>query len=499
MKDVPTSGRDRRGRAAGRRPARPAPCSTRPEQPEQGRLDGRLHPVRVHGGVGRHRHQRADQERAGSSGVRPHAARLDLAGLHERRGARHAGRAVLPVRPARRPAGPRARPSRATRGLRATTPTRSSDDSDKKHDDSDKKHDGQASPTDSATPTDSTTPRQSTRATRAARTSGSSGSAPADESDRRLLDENAAFERPAARRSRRPAQQRARRAGAQERPLPAPGVARVGRGRAQVTWRGSDAGRGPRHGRRPTGRPRRAGGALVDRAARRRAPAAWSAARSAGTRSSGAAGSGPRCARCCCWRSCCSRSAGSARRRACSSTSPTTAHRRSTGATTASTSRCATPTPCRSTASSGSTVGALPYRDPWIQDAGTPDEQVRYMEYPVLTGFFQYVNARVAAGWLALGRSSCRGCPTALPVVVYFDISAVWLALAWLVAVWAVCRLRPARPVGRRAGGVLPAGRRARLHQLRRPGRRPRDRRRCWRWPGAGRARRGAARRRRRR
>ncbi|MGH3585760.1 MAG: hypothetical protein ACRDQ0_05510, partial [Pseudonocardia sp.] len=33
--------------------------------------------------------------------------------------------------------------------------------------------------------------------------------------------------------------------------------------------------------------------------------------------------------------------------------------------------------------------GAVPYRDPWVESAGTADEQVRYMEYPVLTGFFQ--------------------------------------------------------------------------------------------------------------
>lgn len=88
--------------------------------------------------------------------------------------------------------------------------------------------------------------------------------------------------------------------------------------------------------------------------------------------------------------------------------------------------------------------GAVPYRDPWIQDAGTADEQVRYMEYPVLTGFFQYAVARLAAAWLAL--APVVGLPVALPVVVYFDLSAVLLAGAWLVAVWAVCRLRPGRP-----------------------------------------------------
>ena len=87
----------------------------------------------------------------------------------------------------------------------------------------------------------------------------------------------------------------------------------------------------------------------------------------------------------------------------------------------------------------------MPYRDSWVQDAGTPTEQLRYMEYPVLTGFFQYGNARLAAGWLELVAQQ-PWLPTALPVVVYFTFSAFWLALAWLVAVWAVCRLRPSRP-----------------------------------------------------
>jgi uncharacterized membrane protein len=89
--------------------------------------------------------------------------------------------------------------------------------------------------------------------------------------------------------------------------------------------------------------------------------------------------------------------------------------------------------------------GAVPYRDPWLQDAGTPSEQVRYMEYPVLTGFFQYANARLAGAWSAAAEQ-VPVLPTALPVVVYFVISAGWLALAWLAAVWAVLRLRPSRP-----------------------------------------------------
>jgi uncharacterized membrane protein len=88
---------------------------------------------------------------------------------------------------------------------------------------------------------------------------------------------------------------------------------------------------------------------------------------------------------------------------------------------------------------------ALPYRDPWVEGAGTGAERLRYMEYPVLTGFFQWANARLADGWIALHRA-VPVLPTALPVVVYFDITAAWLAAAWLVVVWAARALRPSRP-----------------------------------------------------
>jgi uncharacterized membrane protein len=89
--------------------------------------------------------------------------------------------------------------------------------------------------------------------------------------------------------------------------------------------------------------------------------------------------------------------------------------------------------------------GAVPYRDPWFEAEGTEDERVRYMEYPVLTGYFQYVNARLADAWVWAAQVFPL-LPSALPVVVYFDISAAWLALAWLVAVWAVRAMRPNRP-----------------------------------------------------
>jgi len=86
----------------------------------------------------------------------------------------------------------------------------------------------------------------------------------------------------------------------------------------------------------------------------------------------------------------------------------------------------------------------LPYRDPWIEGAGTADEKKRYMEYPVFTGFFQYANARLADGWVWLADKVSA--PTVLSVIVYFHISAIWLALAWLAVVWAVRSLRRSRP-----------------------------------------------------
>jgi uncharacterized membrane protein len=82
----------------------------------------------------------------------------------------------------------------------------------------------------------------------------------------------------------------------------------------------------------------------------------------------------------------------------------------------------------------------FPYKTSWIDDEGKPTQQTRYMEYPVVTGMFQWVNAKLAAGWLDAGLLS------AIPVAVYFNITAFWLALAWLVTVWAVARTARRRP-----------------------------------------------------
>jgi uncharacterized membrane protein len=88
--------------------------------------------------------------------------------------------------------------------------------------------------------------------------------------------------------------------------------------------------------------------------------------------------------------------------------------------------------------------GGFPYKTKWVDDEGKPTAHDRYMEYPVLTGMFQWVNAKLAQGWAQTAADGWL--PTALPVVLYFDITAFWLALAWLVTVWAVMKTARRRP-----------------------------------------------------
>jgi uncharacterized membrane protein len=66
------------------------------------------------------------------------------------------------------------------------------------------------------------------------------------------------------------------------------------------------------------------------------------------------------------------------------------------------------------------------------------------MEYPVITGMYQWVVAKLAQAWVAVAELGWL--PGSAPAVVYFNISAVWLAAAWLVTVWAVVVLSRGRP-----------------------------------------------------
>ncbi|MFI7587592.1 glycosyltransferase family 87 protein [Spongisporangium articulatum] len=76
--------------------------------------------------------------------------------------------------------------------------------------------------------------------------------------------------------------------------------------------------------------------------------------------------------------------------------------------------------------------GGFPYKTAWVDPGGG---ELRYMEYPVVTGLLQYGVMRVTKAWLvATGQAENPDPPE---VVVYFLIMALVLAAAWLAAVLA--------------------------------------------------------------
>lgn len=91
--------------------------------------------------------------------------------------------------------------------------------------------------------------------------------------------------------------------------------------------------------------------------------------------------------------------------------------------------------------------GKFPYKSSWVEtdSAGEPQTRydgqtaVRYMEYPVLTGVYQYAAMALAKTYTAI--SKLIAVPVVAEVVVFFDIVAFGLALAWLATVWATAGL----------------------------------------------------------
>ena len=87
--------------------------------------------------------------------------------------------------------------------------------------------------------------------------------------------------------------------------------------------------------------------------------------------------------------------------------------------------------------------GKFPYKSSWVETDSTGAQQirydgqpaVRYMEYPVLTGMYQYASMALAKTYTAL--SKLAPLPVVAEVVMFFNISAFGLALAWLATVWA--------------------------------------------------------------
>lgn len=86
--------------------------------------------------------------------------------------------------------------------------------------------------------------------------------------------------------------------------------------------------------------------------------------------------------------------------------------------------------------------GLFPYKTSWVEDGPDGEPQVRYMEYPVLSGMYQYVSMVVTKAWMALPWT-----PKALEVVVYFNVVALGAAVAWLVTIWATALVAGGRRV----------------------------------------------------
>ncbi|WP_082957847.1 glycosyltransferase family 87 protein [Mycobacterium sp. E802] len=92
-------------------------------------------------------------------------------------------------------------------------------------------------------------------------------------------------------------------------------------------------------------------------------------------------------------------------------------------------------------------LGKFPYKSSWVENdaTGKPRMQydgspaIRYMEYPVLTGLYQYVSMSLAKTYTAL--TKLVSIPVVAEVVMFFNIAAFGLALAWLTTVWATSRM----------------------------------------------------------
>ena len=94
--------------------------------------------------------------------------------------------------------------------------------------------------------------------------------------------------------------------------------------------------------------------------------------------------------------------------------------------------------------------GKFPYKSSWLEtdSKGQVKTQydgktaVRYMEYPVLTGVYQYLSMSLAKTYTAVAKATHSAALNGVAeVVMFFNIAAFGLALAWLATVWATAML----------------------------------------------------------
>lgn len=81
----------------------------------------------------------------------------------------------------------------------------------------------------------------------------------------------------------------------------------------------------------------------------------------------------------------------------------------------------------------------VPYGTSWEEDG-----EIKYMEYPVATGFWMWGVAHVSAGYAQLAET--LGLPVPLDVAGYFTIGAILLGFLYLVAVACTARMARRRP-----------------------------------------------------
>src|SRR6204780_1449627 len=78
------------------------------------------------------------------------------------------------------------------------------------------------------------------------------------------------------------------------------------------------------------------------------------------------------------------------------------------------------------------------------------------MEYPGLTGVYQYVSMALAKTYTLLSKGVPL--PVIAEVVMFFDVAAFGLALAWLATVWATAGLAGRRGWDAALGAASPLG-----------------------------------------
>jgi uncharacterized membrane protein len=88
--------------------------------------------------------------------------------------------------------------------------------------------------------------------------------------------------------------------------------------------------------------------------------------------------------------------------------------------------------------------GMFPYQHSWRDGQGTSSQQVRYTEYPVLTGVLMWANAKFAQTYRALTRSLVW-LPTSQDDIVFFDFCALFAAVFWLISVRCLTRMTQRR------------------------------------------------------